>query len=565
MKMKIKTILPGIILMAIMLTVHVVLGSKSTDVAAEPGTSENGLKAHNTGEDFIPAPAELPPIAVNITNDKPIIGVAGIWHESNSFSSRMTTLEEFSSHNYLGQPEDYFERANTQTIAAGYIEGAKRFGLTLYPVLSTGAVPMGPVTDHAFHTLLEKILEQLQAGPALDGILLDLHGAMVVESYPSGDEEIVRRVREAFGPEMPIVVTHDFHANITRKTVEYSDVLITYKENPHVDTFDRGLQAAEIMAMIVRDEINPVQTIEKPPMVYNIVFQSTFREPLLPITSESKRLEENDKILAVSVAGGYQYADVPGMGPSVVVVTDNDPELADREARRLSDMLWETRHATVLDKPNPADAVKMAMEHDGRPVLLIDMGDNIGGGSTGDSTFLLEELLRQNAQGWVMVIADPEAYEVAEKAGIGETFDFAVGGKTDSMHGDPVQIKGHVRSLHLGQYIEPEVRHGGGRYWNMGHTAVIHLEGSTLDEPNLLLLTTRRSSPNSAHQLISNGIYVERQKIIVAKGAIAPRAAYEPIASLIIPVDSPGVTAVNPARFEYKHIREGLFGITDQK
>ncbi|MEX2601059.1 MAG: M81 family metallopeptidase [Balneolaceae bacterium] len=493
--------------------------------------------------------------------EAPKIGVAGIWHESNSFSSRKTTLDHFHPENYLGQPEDFFARANSQTIAAGYIEGADQFGLELVPALSTGAIPMGPVTDHAFNQLMERILNQLQNGPELDGILLDLHGAMVVESYPSGDEEMVRRVREAFGPDMPIIVTHDFHANITEETVELSDVLITYKENPHVDTFDRGFQAAEIISKMVRGEVNPVQKIVKPPMVYNIVFQNTFQEPLLPITTGSKRLEENDQILAVSVAGGYQYADVPGMGPSVVVVTDGDEDLAQREADRLGDLLWETRHETVLDQPQPEEAVRMAMEHEGRPVLLIDMGDNIGGGSPGDSTFLLEELLRQEAQGFVMVIADPEAYEVAVRSGVGEPFDFAVGGKTDDMHGDPVRIQGRVRSLHIGKYVEPEVRHGGGRYWNMGKTAVIHLDGSSLDEPNLVLLTTERSSPNSAHQLISNGVYIDRQKIIVAKGAIAPRAAYEPITSLMIPVDSPGVTAVNPAWFDYHHVRDGLFGM----
>ena len=163
-----------------------------------------------------------------------------------------------------------------------------------------------------------------------------------------------------------------------------------------------------------------------------------------------------------------------------------------------------------------------------------------------------------------MVIADPEAYRIAESSGVGGAFDFAVGGKTDRMHGNPVQVRGRVRSLHEGRYVEPEVRHGGGRYWEMGRTAVVHVEGSTLDEPNLLLLTTERSSPNSAHQLISNGVYVKRQKIIVAKGAIAPRAAYEPIASLLIPVDTPGATAVRPSTFEYKRVRDGLFGIGTQ-
>ena len=501
-------------------------------------------------------------VTVAVGQERPVIGVAGISHESNSFNVNKTVLEDFSPGIGEESAETFLrERAKARTTVSGYVEGAKRFGLELYPTLVTSATPKGPVTDHALDTMMAEILKRLKAAPKLDGILLALHGAMVVESYPSGDAEITRRVREAFGSDMPIIVTHDFHANVTPDIVRDSDVLITYKENPHIDTYDRGIQAAEIMAKMIHGEVKPTQTLVKPPMVYNIVFQHTKSEPLLPITNASRELEKNPNVLAVSVSGGYQYADVPWMGPTAIVVTDDDPDLAEREAKRLSDMLWATRDDIVLREPSPAEAVKMAMEHDGRPVVLIDMGDNIGGGTPGDSTFVLEELLKQEAEGWAMVIADPEAFAVAEKAGVGGPFDLEVGGKTDPMHGKPVRVKGSVRSLHVGEYLETEVRHGGGRYWSMGKTAVIQVEGSTLDEPNLLLLTTKRSSPNSAHQLISNGVYVERQKIIVVKGAVAPRAAYEPIASRLIPVDSPGATAVNPAHFDYKRVRPGLFGM----
>jgi len=499
-----------------------------------------------------------------IAQEKPVIGVAGISHETNTFSTQKTTIEDFDV--IMGQSAEerasvFFAGANENTVSSGFIEGAEKFGLELYPSLVTGSLPKGTVTDEAFNAMMQEILSDLKEGPGLDGILLNLHGAMVVESYPDGEEEILRRVREAFGPKMPIVVTHDFHANISPETVELCNVLITYKENPHLDTRDRGLQAAGIIAGMVRGEVKPVQFMVKPPLFLNQVYLNTFANPLLPIVTASKELEKSDKILAASVAGGYQFSDVYWMGPSVVVVTDNDIGLAKTEATRLSDMLWNIRNEIVLNVPDPAEAVKMAMEHEGRPVALIDMGDNIGGGSTGDATFILEELIKQGARGWVYVLVDPEGYNLAEKAGVGNHFELAVGGKTDTLHGKPVYIKGEVRSLNVGRYLETEVRHGGGRYWDMGHTAVIHVEGSTPDEPNLLLLTTIPSSPNSIHQLISNGVYIERQKIIVAKGAIAPRAAYEPVSSLIISVDSPGVTAVNPAYFEYRNVLEVLFGM----
>ena len=503
--------------------------------------------------------------AIGCAQDQPVIGVAGISHESNSFNVHKTVLEDFRPAIGEESADEFLrERGKDKTTISGYIEGAKRFGLTLYPTFVSSATPKGPVTDRAFEAMAEEILRALRSAPRLDGVFLALHGAMVVESFPSGDAELTRRVREALGQEMPIIVTHDFHANITPEIVEHSDALITYKETPHIDTFERGLQAVETMARMVRGEVKPVQAVVKPPMLFNIMFHHTRALPLRPIVAESRRLEENTRILAASVAGGYQYADVPWMGPSVVVVTDNDWALAEREAQRLANLLYETRDQLILSELDAADAVQAAIEHDGRPVVLIDMGDNIGGGTPGDSTFLLAELIRQEAQGWVMVIADPEAYRAAEQSGVGGTFDQAVGGKTDQMHGEPVRIRGRVRSLHEGRYVEPEVRHGGGRYWEMGRTAVIHMDGSTLDEPNLLLLTTERSSPNSAHQLISNGVYVERQKIIVVKGNIAPRAAYEPIASVLIPVDTHGATTVNPDRFEYRMVRAGLFGLDDR-
>jgi microcystin degradation protein MlrC len=493
---------------------------------------------------------------------RPLIAVAGISHESNSFFSSKTTLADFGSTAQLTAEEFMRKRGADNSTVAGYIEGARQYGLDLYPTLVVGASPKGPVESQAFETLMAELLRRLQAAPKFDGVLLALHGAMVVESYPSGDAEIVRRVREAVGPAMPIVVTHDFHANVTQAIVRDSNCLITYKENPHIDTKDRGVQAARVMSLLATGKAKAVQRVVKPPMMYNIVFQYTKREPLLPIVEESRRLErENAKILAVSVSGGYQYADVPEMGPSVIVVTDNDPNLAQREAQRLSDMLWATRDRIVLNVPDAAEGVRRAMASDKFPVALIDMGDNIGGGTAGDSTFLLEELIQQKASGWVVVIADREAQEAAFKLGVGGAFEMPVGGKTDNLHGKPVRVRGRVRLLSDGNYVEPEVRHGGSRYYRMGLTAVIDAEGSTPDLRNVLIVTAERSSPNSIHQLVSNGVYPERQRVLTVKGAIAPRAAYEPVAARIIEVDTPGASAVNPKRFTYKHVRRPLFGL----
>jgi microcystin degradation protein MlrC len=192
------------------------------------------------------------------------------------------------------------------------------------------------------------------------------------------------------------------------------------------------------------------------------------------------------------------------------------------------------------------------------------MGDNIGGGSAGDSTFILSELLAQQAEGWLVVLADPQAVLACQEAGVGATVTLKVGGKTDHLHGVPVTVTGRVKCLHDGQYIETEPRHGGRRYRSQGLTAVLELPGTTPETASCIVLTTYREPPFSLHQLISLGIQPQRQRILVVKAAIAFRAAYEPIAGQIIEVDTGGLTAVNPARFTFQHVRHDLWGLDMQ-
>lgn len=495
-----------------------------------------------------------------MTSDRPRIAIAGFLHESNTFSSVKTKPANFEPNTRRGEAI-VCDLANGKDEISGFIEGAGRFGLELFPVLATAATPSGPVTDAAFQSVVGEIVQGLRSAPRLQGMLLALHGAMVSESHAHADAEVVRRIREVTGPDFPLVVTHDFHANIPPQIVEQSTALVTYKTNPHVDQRERGVKAAGIMARIARGEVKPTQAIAKPPMIYNIRFQNTNLEPLRPVTEETRQMERNPAILAASVAGGYQYADVPEVGPSAVVVTDNDPALARAEAQRLADMLWGIRGSLTLNLPDASSAVRQAMSGSDFPVVLVEMGDNIGGGSAGDATFLLSELVRHQAQGWFVALADPQAADLAARIGVGHPFEALVGGKTDKWHGEPLRIRGRVKSLHDGRFMETEIRHGGQRHMDQGLTAIIEAEGSTRDLANVLMLTSRPQPPFSLQQLIACGVYPERQKFLVVKAAIAFRAAYEPVAARIIEVDTGGVTAVNPSRFEYKRARRPLFGL----
>ncbi len=487
-----------------------------------------------------------------------VVGAGYIIHESNSFNAEPTSLGEFRFRTTVD------EWLIGHTEAAGFVQGAAAAGYEIIPTIHAAATPKGAVTFEAFEALSAQLIQGLRAIPHMDGILLALHGAMYTEAFPHADEEIVRRVRSTFGPEIPLVLTHDFHGNISPEIVELTNVLITYQQCPHLDMRERGVHAARLLGRIISGEVHPVQALVKPPMLWNLVFQNTYEEPLKPVTEASIDLERQPGILAASVAGGYQYNDVPYIGCSVVVAADGDRARAQHEAQRLADMLWARREMTRLKLPDAETAVGDAMPSDRFPVSLFDVGDNVGGGSPGDETTLLHEFLRQQAHGWVIALYDPAAVAAAESAGIDGALDVQVGGKSISTMSKPARVKGRVRSLHRGQFIETAVRHGGQRDWNMGRTAVIEEEHSTSEDLNLVMVTSERVVPMSIHQLVSCGIYPERQKILVAKGTVAPRAAYHPVSARIVLVDTPGTTSVNPGRFRFQRARPGLWELASE-
>jgi microcystin degradation protein MlrC len=487
------------------------------------------------------------------------IAIASIMHESNTFAVHPTTLADFAVHRGQAMIDHY---KPTFHEVAGYIAGAEEYDFELHPLLAASATPAGAVTSEAFETLVGELLERVHTAlPQIDGLLLALHGAMVAEGFPQADGEIVRRLRAAVGPDFPVVVTHDYHGNVPEQLVRDATALIIYKTCPHIDQPERGLQAAELIARTVRGEVTPVSAIVKPEVLFNIAFHNTSKGPMQPLMQAAIELEQKPGILAASIAAGYQYADVPAMGPSIVVVADGDAALAQREAQKLGDQMWAGREQLIPRVATPAEAVAAAMKATETPVALFEMGDNIGGGSAGDATIILKELLDQNADGWVVVLYDPESVQICAQAGIGAEVSLQVGGKTDAMHGPTLSIQGKVRTLHDGAYEETERRHGGGRYFDQGLTAVVavHQRSESGKRAGLLVLDSKRTPPMSVHQITCTGIVPQQQRILVAKGAVAPRAAYEPVSKQIIEVDTAGATAINRPPEEFKLARKTFY------
>ena len=481
------------------------------------------------------------------------IAVGGFMHESNTFAPLPADLRRFreGSLTYGSALVPVWAEAHHEV--GGFIAGAEQFGYDLAPIAMAWATPAGPVTDEFFDHMTDALVTGIRlAGP--DGVLLALHGAMVTPAHPDADAEVLRRVRAAVGADLPVAVSLDFHGNVAPQMAETATALVGYQTYPHVDQRERGLLAAELLTRAIRGEVRPVCHVAKPPMILNLLGQDTARGPMRGLMAKARTVEGRPGILSVSLMAGFPYADVPEMGPSVIVVADGDRKRAMAAADELAAAMWDVRDDLYVPCPEPAEAVRRAGVATRTPALLIDLGDNVGGGSAGDGTVLLAELMRQKACGFVAVLYAPEAVTAAKAVGIGGVLDCAVGGAVDRMHGDPVVVRGTVKSLHDGKWVEPEARHGGRRQNDQGDTAVLDLGGGSV-----LVLNSLRTPPFSLGQLTSLGIDPSRARSIVVKAAVAYKAAYAPVAGEIIEVDTPGLTAINPARFTYRHRRRPMF------
>jgi microcystin degradation protein MlrC len=482
------------------------------------------------------------------------IAVAGFMHESNTFSPLRTDRAAFAAQSLTFGPALLDEWRDAHHEVGGFLQQLAADEDEAVPLVMAWATPSGPVTDAVLDEVTGYLIDELRRQRP-DGLLLALHGAMVAESYPDGDGEVLYRLRQALGPDFPVVVTFDLHGNLSQRQIDNCHAAVAYRTCPHVDQVECGQRAAALLQLMLRHGLRPVQALAKPPLIVNIMAHDTSREPLHSLMEEIRAMAHlRPSVEWVSLLPGFAYADVPQMGPSVLVVTNGDAARARREADRLADKLWQLRDQLAPQLPDAAAAVAQALRAEQRPVVLVDTGDNVGGGSAGDGTVILAEMLRQGATEGVVCLYEPEAARQAAATGVGQEIWLTVGGKVDRLHGEPVAVTGRVRVLHDGTYVEHQIRHGGRRLNHMGLTALVEIEGR-----NLLVLTSQRHPPFSLGQLTCLGIEPRRQRLLVVKAAIAYKAAYAPIAGTIIEVDTPGLTAVNPERFNYRNIRRPMY------
>lgn len=511
------------------------------------------------------------------------IATLGISHETNTFSVTPATYEEFEKKEIKRRKEiiSHFEESN-YTIA-GYIEASKQFDFELVPLMYANTGPIGTITKEAYNKLSSEMLGMLKDEGPWDGVLIANHGAAVSEEYPDMDAEFTRKVREIVGADTPVGITLDMHANISKNTVKNTDICIVWRTCPHLDAKPRAFKCASLIVKAIKKEIVPTQFIEAPPMLVNIVKQFTGQEPMKGLVKQCVDANLIDSVLDTSISEGYPYADVVEMGMSWITITDNKPNLAEKISKKLAKKAWEKRKELNRPVPSIDKALRVAKDKyigpkpngienfvpdDGAaleeniesnhsnlgPIVLMDVGDNIGGGSSADSTHILKRVKELKIDSFLQSIYDPEIVKECVEAGEGEQISITVGGKTDKMHGIPISLQGRIIKIDNGKYEEHRPNHGGFRFFDDGKRVRFDTnDGITI------LITSKRSGNTAREQMYSIGIYPENYKIIVAKGVSSPRPAYQPIASEIILVNSPGVTTADLSFFQYKNIRKKMY------
>lgn len=463
------------------------------------------------------------------------VGIGRIWHETNTYSARPTGLDDFVALELLEGSAVLDKHAGTGTVIGGMLAGA---GFQPAPLVSAGAWPSGRVTADTLSDLLARLEAALRGVGRLDGLMLDLHGAMVAEAEDDVERAVVSIARQVLG-DAPLVAVLDLHGNPSEEMARSCDAVVVYDTYPHTDMRQRGQEAASIMAEMLAGAT--YQTlVRKVPILICPLAQGTANVPMRDLQARARRLQGADGIRRVALFPGFPYADVARAGFSVVVTYHAGAE------RRAADVAEELVAAVAgydwaVRRPDPPTAVAEAMRSPDRPVVLADVADNVGGGSPGDGTALLAELLTQGAAEAMVTIADAEVAGDAARVGERGVLEAEVGGKTDRFHGDPLAIRGTVVRVTDGRY-RSEGTWMTDQEFSMGTTAVIKVDGVTL------VVTERATPPFHREQLTAQGVDPASAAIIVAKGAIAWRSAFGDVARRVVEVDTPGICPVDPYR-----------------
>ena len=485
-----------------------------------------------------------------------VIAVGGFQHETNTFAPSKADYSAFEQGG--GWPPLTFGEAIAPRLAGANIPA--RGALDAFhtaahrtPGLAWGAAsPSAHVTKDAFERIVGEMTARLAQAGAVDGVYLDLHGAMVTEHVDDGEGEILARVRKIVGPRVPIVASLDLHANVTRRMIDLADGLVAYRTYPHIDMAATGKRAADLLARTLEAGHRPAHAFRPLDFLTGLSSQSTFIEPGKRLYELLEALErEHDAVL--SFTPGFPMADFPecqmavfGYGP--------DPARVHRAVDLLAGAIHDAEPEFALELYMPDEAVARAAQRGdvGAPVVLADTQDNPGAGGNGDTTGLLGALVKYDARDAVLgLLIDRASARQAHEVGIGNTATFKLG-ETSGVPGHvPLAGEFKVVSLADGKFTCTGPMFKGFKM-ELGPMAVL-AHGNVR-----VVLASKKVQAADQEMFRHVGIEPIQQRVLALKSSVHFRADFQPIAKEVLVVVAPGPAKADPTMFRWTRLRRGL-------
>ena len=482
---------------------------------------------------------------------KPRVALGNIFTESNHLAGSNTTLADF-------ERTELRRGSEILDVRDGVVGGALRVlgerEMDVVPLLVASAFPGGILTEECYLELKTELIERLQAALPLDGVLAPLHGAAGVERIGDLEGDLLQAVRETVGPNVPVVVTLDCHAHVTRAMVENCDAMLAWETYPHRDAFTTGERGALLLADVLEGKVRPAMAMAKAPLLVS-GFKGATDPPgaFAEIMAFTKSLEQRAGVLSTSAFLVHPHLDLPEMGGGGLVVTDGDLDKAEALASEIASMLWEHRLELETTGLHPAQAIERGRQLEGGPVLLLELSDCVGGGAAGDSVAALKALLDADlAEPSLAMVVDPEAAAACHQAGEGTAVTLTVGHQIDPRWGSPIEITGVVERLTGGRFTYT----GGiweGQYGEMGPSAKLRV--GTVE----ILVATHPTYDWADEQYASLAMDTRGAKFIVVKNPMNYRIGYGGRSVEALVLDTPGPTTAILDNVDYERLGRPYF------
>jgi microcystin degradation protein MlrC len=480
------------------------------------------------------------------------IAVGGFLHETNTFAPTKASYEAFA-HRMRHGADILTVMRNINAGLAGFIEAAEASGWEVAPTIACAATPSAHVTEDAFERIVKMMLDGLASAGRMDGVYLDLHGAMVTEHLDDGEGEVLARVRKVIGKDVPLVASLDLHANVTPEMVEHADALIAYRTYPHVDMADTGRACAKHLALMLEGKSRFAKAFRQLPFLIPISWQCTTDQPMQGVYQKLIALQ-SDAVPTLSFSPGFPAADFVHCAPSVLAYGRTQAD-ADAAADAMAATVIGHENDFVGQIYSPDEGVRLAMElarTASKPIVIADTQDNPGAGGDSDTTGMLRALVRNNAsRAAIGMLCDPQSALAAHAAGVGATLTLALGGKSGIPGDAPFEAAFVVEQLSDGKFVAPGPFYGGSRM-DMGPSAALRVDDVSI------VVSSRKAQLADQAMYRFVGIEPTRQAILVNKSSVHFRADFEPIAEKLLICAAPGAMPADPATLPWKRLRRGI-------